>query len=143
MHKVGIFNEFSSEELAKVGIFSDSLCKNIDRVLSGKFTAREVILKKGFTIANTVWLWRKLVEKLILLQDIEKFSSVSKTGRQKNSFLLYSELFFRKKILKKVIGREYVDINKFFSRANAINIVVKTLKITGLLPVIKKIMRAK
>lgn len=143
MHKVGIFNEFSSDELAKIGVFSDSLCENIDQILSGKFTAREVILKKGFTITNTVWLWRKLVEKLILSQNIEKFSRVSTTRRKKNLLLLYLELFFRKRILKKVIGREYIGINKFFSRANAINIVVKTLKVIGLLPIVKKIMRVK
>jgi hypothetical protein len=70
MHNIGIFEDFTPEERATVGIFGPDFVAAIKEIKNHSFTPRDTILSKKLTISNTMDNWRLLLAQTVV--EIER-----------------------------------------------------------------------
>lgn len=140
MHRVGIFKQFSLSDLNKLGIFSDDLGNAVFNIYKKQYHPRRLILKKKLTISDTVDSWKKIVEGSVLEADSRRLREQDRK-RSTNISLLKLEMLIRKRIFKKILGREYINFKETFSKDNIIGLGGRFLKQIGLLDWVKKILK--
>lgn len=142
MHRVGIFKQFSDNDLGSLGYFGGDLVWGVKHVLKGNYNPRKVIIDKKLTITKTIEAWEKLVEKAVLAQNMALVNRNSALAKN-NLFGLRLELTLRKKIIKRLIGREYFELNRVLGRDNIVRLGGIALARLGLLKVVKRILGVK
>jgi len=82
MHEVGIFKEFSDDERAKVGVFTDDLIEGVSKIQDIIECAepRRVILGKGLGINQTIDRWKRVLEEAFQEVTIKKNQQSSPTA---------------------------------------------------------------
>lgn len=93
MRKIGVYADFTDEELAQSGIFGDDFEKALKELDSRTFTPRAIMLKRGLDINSTITAWWNLIARIRLLKPTSNFSS--------------SHLYTRKAALKRKIKRVF------------------------------------
>lgn len=83
MHNTGIYADFSSEEKAAVGIFAEKLDEQIDNVLTGKFSPRQLIQEKGLTVAGMIARWHNYLEQVFLEANQRQLRASTVTSGQR------------------------------------------------------------
>ena len=139
MPLVGIYKDFSDHERSKVGIFNDNLIEAVTQALGLNFNPRELILKKGFTVKNSIDKWSALVEKSYLEAKRQEDSKIQKTlptGVFKKSYI-FSTWAIRNFLIDFVLGDKYWLIASLFTRRGAKHALRNLLIYAGLLSVVK------
>ncbi|MDO9399731.1 MAG: glycosyltransferase [bacterium] len=140
MPNIGIFKEFSENEKSKLGVFGDNLKLGIDKILKNKFYPRDLILTKGLTIQDSLKKWHRLLQNVILDINIQTLNNKKSFSKNNNLYWKYKlEIYIRKKILKKIIGRENLDITN--STYTLIYTLLKKLKLINIVKKIRKIIQ--
>jgi len=128
MPNVGIFREFSKDEKSKIGIFGDNLELGVSKVLKNKFNPRNLILTKELTIKDSLKKWHKLLQDVILDIDSQALKNKNRFSKSNSLYWKYKiEIYFRKNILKKIIGRENVNIKNYINLNMAKVLIYKIL----------------
>jgi glycosyltransferase involved in cell wall biosynthesis len=70
MHNIGIFEDFTPEERATIGIFGPDFVSAIKELKNHHFTPRDTILAKKLTINDTLDQWKLLLAKIFV--EIER-----------------------------------------------------------------------
>lgn len=63
MRKIGVFANFTQEELDGCGIFGDDFASAINKIDSMKFSPRNIMLAKNLTIEHTISVWWDLISQ--------------------------------------------------------------------------------
>lgn len=75
MRQIGIFADFTPEELSKCGIFGDDFETALTQLDTKTFSPREVMLARGLDIDHTIDAWWKTIARIRLLKPTNTFSS--------------------------------------------------------------------
>ncbi|MGE5474752.1 MAG: glycosyltransferase [Ignavibacteriales bacterium] len=113
MHKVGIFRDFTEEERAQVGIFTEDFISAIRELENYSFSPRKLIIEKALTINNSISKWQNLLKSAFL--EIMKEKSMNKESYKYkngilNDFIFELRFIWKNKILKHLIGKNNLSI---------------------------------
>jgi hypothetical protein len=100
MRKIGVFADFTDDELSKCGIFGDNFEESITKLDKQSFTPRSVMLARGLDINNTIDMWWEIIARTRLLKPSSKFST---------SHLYTRSAAIRRKI-KRVLNKNFVIV---------------------------------
>lgn len=146
MPLVGIYRDFTPDERDKVGVFGDDLVEGVAAVLKLDLKPRELIIKKGLSIDDSLAKWQKLIEKSTQEIHIKKIGSVE-TNPEKTDRLTYDkyrlEFLIRKYIFLPVFGRRHLNTKNWLSITGVKLIVYKVLVKFNLLKFTKMLLRRK
>lgn len=68
----GIFADWTEDERAKCGIFSEYLSDSVDKIANGTYSPRETIISKGLTIPKMIEVWWSTLARLkLIIKDDE------------------------------------------------------------------------
>lgn len=140
MPLTGIFADWSATDRQKVGIFSDNLLGNIDAILAGKFSPRATIQVQCQTISDSMEKWRRFVARCLQEQASQHHllgRARSSTAKKYRKYPI--GLILRKKILKPLIGREYIFTSSV--TFTLLKFIYRALANLGLEPAVKKVMQ--
>lgn len=107
MPKVGIFIDFTEAERARLGVFTNDLKSGVKELSKGKYAPRATVLERNLGVRTAVASWHKLLEQ-ILMQNRAASLQGSVAARAPRYRKYRLGMLFRKKVIKKVIGREYI-----------------------------------
>lgn len=143
MPQVGIYRDFTSEELRKVGVFRDNLEVGVKEVAKLRLSPRQTIIEKGLTVRSSMAKWQKLIERLT--QQINQASSKKMIAvKAKENNLTYNkyrvEFIVRKYVFLPIFGRMHLNIKKWLSLSSMRLIIYKILLTLGLLIFVKRVL---
>ena len=139
MRNVGFFKDLNEEEKRKVGIIGENFEYGIENITKNNYAPRKVILARGLTIKDSMTQWHRLVERAVLEVNINNKKLIKNNNF--SGFWFEVEFFYRKKILKKIFGKENLQIKKYFSKEFILTLGSSVLRKIGLLGVVKKLLR--
>ncbi len=138
MPNVGLFKDLSEEEKRNVGIIGDDLEYGVENIVKGKYSPRKVIIDRSLTIKDSMSKWKKLVENSVLIANINGNNKLE-WNNDFSGLWFEIEFFYRKKILKKIFGKEDLQIRKHLSKESILVFGGSILRKVGLLEIVKKI----
>jgi hypothetical protein len=138
MKNVGLFKDLKEEEKKKVGIIGDDLEYGVENIMKNKYSPRKVMVSKGLTIKGSMTKWQELIERSVLNVNINGSESLEK-NKNFSGLWFEIEFFYRKKILKKIFGKEDLQLKKYLSRESILVFGGSILRRLGLLDFVKKI----
>ncbi|MDH4467879.1 MAG: glycosyltransferase [Bacteriovoracaceae bacterium] len=112
MKSVGIFASMNASDKNKIGLFDLDFSSSIKMISSKLFSPRETILKFPLSKQSSMESWLELLSNIVLKIENQKFLNANNLNiaprPQGFQNLAYRwEFFFRRKILRRFIGREY------------------------------------
>ena len=129
MKNVGIFKDLVNEEKRKVGIIGDDFEYAIENITKNKYSPRETMLSQHITINDSIKKWNHLIEKVMLEINQNKKKNGQKVTKVFSDLRFKIEFIYRKKILKKILGKEELKLKETLSKIKPKELVVKyTLK---------------
>ena len=107
MKKTGIFAQMTAEDLSRVGVIGDNLNSGVQLVIDNlnSYSPRETIKKYRVTIGECLDDWKVLIQDARYIRDRTK-KGVANTSRQGSNLIFLVEFFYRKHILRSLIGRD-------------------------------------
>ncbi len=115
MRPVGIFKDWTEEERATVGIFSEDFVDAIKRLDKQKFKPRQMIIQKGLTLQDSIARWRNLLTSIFQEQTIARLKPHATERKPSSNLAFEFEFFYRYRILRPLFGKEAVSITDFIA----------------------------
>jgi len=140
MPLVGIYKDFTEEELSKVGVFHHDLIDSVRRVLKGSFSPRSLIIKKELTVKDSLKKWLVLVEKASIQANQNRIKQNSLTVPKSKVYQAYvmSCYAFRNFMVDYVLGDNYWVLRSLFTKRGMKHAVRSLLVALGLFHTVKK-----
>lgn len=142
MPLTGIFEDFSPEERKEIGIFTSDLADGVKKILASSFSSpRKAILNKDLTTDYAISQWRALLERIFLNMRQAELTKKGLSQKQKPYRKYAPGLIVRKKLMKPLIGREYIFPSTM--SYSLVRMTYKSIVALGLEPLVKKIRNPK
>jgi glycosyltransferase involved in cell wall biosynthesis len=91
MRSTGIFNELSNDERRQAGVFGEDLIAGVGAVAGGTFSPRDLVVRQGWTVNDSVAKWRVLLEHAVQEATSERVGFVGQTTVNEQGELAYKE----------------------------------------------------